>query len=86
MRRALAAVSVVAGLAAAAPAGAAERPPLIEGQYVVTFKRGTKDVAELARELIGEHEGHAREDVRADRQGLHCAVHSGRQGLHGARL
>jgi subtilisin family serine protease len=51
------AAAAAAALVAAAPAGAAQTGAPIEDQYIVVFKPGTKNVADLARDVTGEHDG-----------------------------
>src|SRR5262245_22699172 len=46
------AAAAAAALVAAAPASAAD-----EDRYIVVFKPGTKNVADLARDVTGEHDG-----------------------------
>src|SRR5262245_59042946 len=74
MGKRLAAVTVVAGLAAAAPANAAEEAPVVEDQYIVTLKPGTTDVADVARDVTGEHKGKLKKTFKHAMKGFVATV------------
>jgi subtilisin family serine protease len=74
MRRRLAAATVMAGLAAAAPATAAEAAPVVEDQYIVTLKPGTKDVADVARDVTGKHDGQLKKTFKHALKGFVATV------------
>jgi subtilisin family serine protease len=73
-RRLAAAATVVAGLAVAAPATAAETAPVVEDQYIVTLKPGTKNVADVAHDVTGKHDGQLKKTFRHALKGFVVTV------------